>query len=60
MKDWCNQTVHKTYGSTLSTSELEILWSSIVSIFLVGGAIGSLGGAGLANKFGRFVCSIDR
>lgn len=55
MKVWCNQTVQEKYGSTLSTSGLDILWSSIVSIFLVGGAIGSMGGAGLANKFGRFV-----
>ncbi|XP_032590305.1 solute carrier family 2, facilitated glucose transporter member 1 isoform X2 [Drosophila grimshawi] len=56
MKVWCNQTVHDKYGSTLSTSGLDILWSSVVSIFLVGGAIGSLGGAGLANKYGRKTC----
>lgn len=57
MKVWCNQTIQEKYGSTLSTSGLEIFWSSVVSIFLVGGAIGSLGGAGFANRFGRFVCS---
>lgn len=55
MKAWCNRTVQEKYGSTLSTGGLDILWSSVVSIFLVGGAIGSMGGAGLANKFGRFV-----
>ncbi|XP_034479166.1 solute carrier family 2, facilitated glucose transporter member 1 isoform X2 [Drosophila innubila] len=62
MKVWCNQTIHEKYGSTLTSSGLQILWSSIVSIFLVGGAIGSLGGAGLANKFGRktcmFICAV--
>ncbi|KAM8714314.1 hypothetical protein ACLKA7_014444 [Drosophila subpalustris] len=62
MQVWCNQTIHEKYGSTLSLSGLEILWSFIVSIFLVGGAIGSLGGAGLANKFGRkacmFICAV--
>ncbi|KAH8371635.1 hypothetical protein KR093_008344, partial [Drosophila rubida] len=56
MKEWCNQTIHEKYGGSLSSGGLDILWSSIVSIFLVGGAIGSLGGAGLANKFGRKVC----
>lgn len=56
MKVWCNQTIHEKYGSSMSVSGLDILWSSIVSIFLVGGAIGSLGGAGLANKFGRKAC----
>ncbi|EDW85589.1 uncharacterized protein Dwil_GK23076 [Drosophila willistoni] len=56
MKNWCNQTLHDKYGSDLSVSSLDLLWSSIVSIFLVGGAIGSLGGAGVANKFGRKAC----
>ncbi|XP_034652185.1 solute carrier family 2, facilitated glucose transporter member 1 isoform X1 [Drosophila subobscura] len=56
MKIWCNQTLHDNYGSNLSETGLDLLWSSIVSVFLVGGAIGSLGGAGAANKFGRKAC----
>lgn len=55
MKAWCNETVHEKYDSWMSPGGLDILWSSVVSVFLIGGAIGSLGGAGLANKFGRFV-----
>jgi len=55
MKVWCNQTLHDTYGSNLSAGGLDLLWSCVVSVFLVGGAIGSLGGAGAANKFGRYV-----
>ncbi|KAH8394643.1 hypothetical protein KR222_000857, partial [Zaprionus bogoriensis] len=56
MKVWINQTVQEKYGSTLSQSGLDVFFASVVSIFLVGGAIGSLGGAGLANKFGRKAC----
>ncbi|EDW46869.1 solute carrier family 2, facilitated glucose transporter member 1 isoform X1 [Drosophila sechellia] len=56
MKVWCNQTLHDTYGSNLSAGGLDLLWSCVVSVFLVGGAIGSLGGAGAANKFGRKAC----
>ncbi|XP_030563135.1 solute carrier family 2, facilitated glucose transporter member 3-like isoform X1 [Drosophila novamexicana] len=58
MKIWCSQTVLEKYGSTMSQSGIDILWSSVVSVFLVGGAIGSLGGAGLANKFGRKPCML--
>ncbi|KAH8372989.1 hypothetical protein KR009_009609 [Drosophila setifemur] len=56
MKVWCNQTLHDNYGSNFSESGLDLLWSCVVSVFLVGGAIGSLGGAGAANKFGRKGC----
>lgn len=60
MKVWCNQTLHENYGSNLSESGLDLLWSCIVSVFLVGGAIGSLGGAGAANKFGRYCIAINQ
>lgn len=39
----------------LSVGLLEILWASVVSIFLLGGAIGALCGAWVADKFGRYV-----
>ena len=55
IKVWCNETLHHRYGSNLSASGLDLLWSSVVSIFLIGGAVGSLGGAKAANKFGRLV-----
>lgn len=32
---------------------MDVLWSAIVSIFIVGGVIGSLGGSYLADKLGR-------
>lgn len=32
---------------------LDLLWSTVVAVFLVGGAVGSLGGAWVADRFGR-------
>lgn len=34
---------------------METFWAAVVSIFLVGGIIGSLGGAWVADKMGRCV-----
>uniref|UniRef100_A0A1A9ZCA7 Major facilitator superfamily (MFS) profile domain-containing protein n=1 Tax=Glossina pallidipes TaxID=7398 RepID=A0A1A9ZCA7_GLOPL len=56
IKSWCNDVIDQRYNVQLSASNLEILWASIVSVFLIGGAIGSLGGAWVANKFGRKGC----
>lgn len=55
MKDWCNQTVIQRYDLYLTENQLETLWTTIISIFLVGGCVGSLFAASLADKFGRFV-----
>ncbi|KAI8126934.1 facilitated glucose transporter member 1, Solute carrier family 2 [Lucilia cuprina] len=56
VKSWCRESLLQRYDSYLNDSNLDVLWASIVSVFLVGGAIGSLGGAGAANKFGRKGC----
>ncbi|XP_055919474.1 solute carrier family 2, facilitated glucose transporter member 1-like [Eupeodes corollae] len=56
MRAWCNETLIERYDYHITSGGLSILWSAIVSIFLVGGAIGSLGGAGAADKFGRKGC----
>uniref|UniRef100_A0A1A9VQJ1 Major facilitator superfamily (MFS) profile domain-containing protein n=1 Tax=Glossina austeni TaxID=7395 RepID=A0A1A9VQJ1_GLOAU len=56
IKSWCNDVINERYNVQLRASNLEILWASIVSVFLIGGAIGSLGGAWVANKFGRKGC----
>lgn len=53
IKPFCNHSVYDRYGLVLSPSQLDLLWSSIVSIFLVGGAIGSLGGSSIADSLGR-------
>lgn len=56
IKDWCNQTIFKRYDERLTHDQLETLWSTIISIFLVGGCVGSLFAATIADKFGRCVC----
>ncbi|XP_055319987.1 solute carrier family 2, facilitated glucose transporter member 1-like isoform X2 [Sitodiplosis mosellana] len=53
MKKWCNQTIIQRYDKYLSVDQLETLWSTIISIFLVGGCVGSLFAASLADRFGR-------
>lgn len=53
IKEWCNETIFETYGHVLSEGELDTFWAVVVSIFLIGGVIGSLGGAWLADRLGR-------
>lgn len=56
MRAWCNETLIERYDFHITPGGLDILWSTIVSVFLIGGAIGSLAGAGAADKFGRKGC----
>ncbi|XP_044268428.1 solute carrier family 2, facilitated glucose transporter member 1-like isoform X2 [Tribolium madens] len=53
IKLFCNQSVQTHYGVTLHEGGLDFLWSTIVSIFLVGGTIGSLTGSFFADRAGR-------
>ncbi|XP_052870590.1 solute carrier family 2, facilitated glucose transporter member 3-like isoform X2 [Anopheles cruzii] len=53
IKSWCNETIYETYGTVFTEGNLETFWSAVVSIFLIGGVIGSLGGAWVADKLGR-------
>jgi MFS family permease len=53
IREFCNATVADRYGITMGPSQLNILWSIIVSIFLVGGVTGSLSGGWVADRFGR-------
>lgn len=55
MKAFCNQSVEERYDIQISEASLDILWSTIVSIFLIGGVTGSLTATTFANKFGRRV-----
>ncbi|KAL1378720.1 hypothetical protein pipiens_015396 [Culex pipiens pipiens] len=50
---WSNLAIADRYGTTLSKDGLKTLFSTVVSIFLIGGVIGSLGGAVLADRIGR-------
>lgn len=53
MKAWAHETVQNIYGTNLNEAQLDLLWSFIVSIFIVGGVIGSFMGSYVADKIGR-------
>lgn len=53
MKTWCNESISNKYSIQLNTDELNLVWSMIISIFLVGGCAGSLTAAKLADRLGR-------
>ncbi|RZC33591.1 solute carrier family 2, facilitated glucose transporter member 1-like, partial [Asbolus verrucosus] len=53
IKTFCNESVYSHYGTVLGKGGLSFLWSTIVSVFLVGGTIGSLGGSVFADRAGR-------
>lgn len=54
IKNWSNHTIIDRYDSALTENGLDLLWSAIVSIFLIGGAIGSLSGSWILDKLGRY------
>ncbi|XP_061401259.1 solute carrier family 2, facilitated glucose transporter member 3-like [Musca vetustissima] len=56
MRAWSNRTLELRYNVQLSKTNLDLLWSAVISIFLVGGAVGSFAGAIVANKYGRKRC----
>lgn len=53
IREFCNATVADRFGVSMGPSHLEILWSAIVSVFLIGGVTGSLSGGWVADRFGR-------
>lgn len=46
------------YNVLLTVGELEMLWAVVVSIFLIGGILGSLCGSWISDNYGRFVKKI--
>ncbi|XP_024084459.1 solute carrier family 2, facilitated glucose transporter member 1-like isoform X2 [Cimex lectularius] len=53
IKAWCNESVAAHYNIALDSTGLDSIWSCIVSIYLIGGMVGSLGGAWVADRIGR-------
>ncbi|XP_072751731.1 solute carrier family 2, facilitated glucose transporter member 5 isoform X2 [Anoplolepis gracilipes] len=53
MKSFCNDSIRERFNVQLSSHELQILWSTIVSVFLIGGVSGSLIASWLSDRFGR-------
>lgn len=53
MQSFCNDSIRERYHVQLSNYELQVLWSAIVSVFLIGGMFGSLIASWLSDRFGR-------
>ncbi|XP_046412689.1 solute carrier family 2, facilitated glucose transporter member 1-like isoform X1 [Neodiprion fabricii] len=53
MKRFCNETIEERFNVQLTEETLNIVWATVVSIFLVGGVTGSLSAGWLADKLGR-------
>ncbi|CAK1581515.1 unnamed protein product [Parnassius mnemosyne] len=53
IKTFCNESFVSRYNLPLDETWLNVLWSSVVSIFIIGGCTGSVLGSVLANKLGR-------
>ncbi|KAG1957923.1 solute carrier family 2, facilitated glucose transporter member 11b isoform X1 [Pimephales promelas] len=53
VQNFINQTWTERYNTEISTQMLTLLWSTIVSIFTLGGLVGASVGGTLAIRFGR-------
>lgn len=53
MGAFCNESIKERYNINVSESGLKIVWSSVVSIFLIGGAAGSFLSSWIADRYGR-------
>ncbi|XP_075969950.1 solute carrier family 2, facilitated glucose transporter member 1-like isoform X2 [Anticarsia gemmatalis] len=58
IKKFCNESFVSRYDVVLGDQWLNVLWSAIVSIFIVGGCTGSILGAVLANSLGRKMATV--
>ncbi|KAH8297310.1 hypothetical protein KR044_010301, partial [Drosophila immigrans] len=56
IRAWCEATLLENYVLRLTPAVLDTLWALIVSIFLVGGVLGSACAGWAANRFGRRGC----
>ncbi|OWR52252.1 putative glucose transporter [Danaus plexippus plexippus] len=59
LKNFCNESFISRYDLPLDNRWLNVLWSAVVSTFIVGGCIGSLLGSVLADKLGRKKATIS-
>nr|CAI5823075.1 unnamed protein product [Callosobruchus analis] len=53
IREFCNDSISAHYGDAPSESALNLVWSAVVCIFIIGAAVGSLGGSALAARWGR-------
>lgn len=60
LKTLVNETAAHRYGVRLHPEQLSLIWSFIVSVFCIGGLLGSLVAAPLIARFGRWVRGAGR
>uniref|UniRef100_A0AC35TYU7 MFS domain-containing protein n=1 Tax=Rhabditophanes sp. KR3021 TaxID=114890 RepID=A0AC35TYU7_9BILA len=53
IQEWVKSSFHSLHGTELSEAYADFIWSTIVSIFSIGGMIGALSSGWAANKWGR-------
>lgn len=53
LKDWINDTYIARHDMPLSENTIDLIWSFVVSVFLIGGAVGSFAASFIANRYGR-------
>nr|DBA23031.1 TPA: hypothetical protein GDO54_013993 [Pyxicephalus adspersus] len=58
IKQFINDTWVKRYRTELSDGTLTLIWSSVVSVFSIGGLIGSTASGYLTGKFGKKRCQL--
>lgn len=58
IKQFCNESFISRYDVALNEQWLDVLWSFVVSIFIIGGCTGSVLGAYLANSLGRKMATV--
>nr|XP_033811886.1 solute carrier family 2, facilitated glucose transporter member 11-like [Geotrypetes seraphini] len=58
IKSFINETWQNRYNSTVNEKTLKVLWSSVVSMFSVGGFLGSLMMEYLTGKYGKMKCQM--
>ncbi|EDW02268.1 solute carrier family 2, facilitated glucose transporter member 7 isoform X2 [Drosophila grimshawi] len=53
IRSWCDEVLSGEYDTNSDENQLNLLWTCIVSIFLIGGICGSCISACCTNKYGR-------
>ena len=53
IKNFCNNSMKERYDVDISENSLKLVWSAVVSIFLIGGVTGSYISSCLADRYGR-------
>ncbi|KAG9487429.1 hypothetical protein GDO78_007334 [Eleutherodactylus coqui] len=58
IKQFINDTWIRRYGTSIPDASLTLIWSMVVSVFSIGGLIGSTASGHLTGKFGKKKCQL--